>query len=109
VFIVNEIGPQYGNLQKEYDKVISSTIITLLHAFDNFEKVIDVLFTSHFIDLLKKTNLKNEKECRVLAIIAFICMTTFQLNTIEHMIIGDLSFKFEQIQSKLFQFQQNPE
>jgi hypothetical protein len=95
-------GPQYDNPQKKYDKVISSTMITLLRAFGNFEKVINALFTFHFMDLLKKTNLKNEKECRVLAIIAFICMTTFQPNTIEYMIIGDLSFKFEQIQSRLF-------
>jgi hypothetical protein len=52
-------GLQYGDLQKEYGKVILSTIITLLHTFGNFEKVTDVLLTSYYVDLLKKTNLKD--------------------------------------------------
>jgi hypothetical protein len=95
-------GPQYDDPQKEYNKVIFSTIITLLCAFSNSEKVTDALFTSHFVDLFKKTNLKNEKECCILTIIAFICMTTFRPNTIKHMIISDLSFKFKQIQFRLF-------
>jgi hypothetical protein len=90
-------GPQYGDPQKEYGKVISSTMITLLCAFGNSEKVIDALLTSHYVNLLKKTNLKDEKECCILAIIAFICMTTFRPTTIEHIVIGDLTFKFEQI------------
>ncbi len=84
--------------------MILSIMITLLRAFGNFEKVTDVLLTFYYVDLLKKTNLKDEKECRVLAIIAFICMTTFRPTTIEHMVIGDLTFKFKQIQSKLLQF-----
>jgi hypothetical protein len=46
-------------------------MITLLHAFGNFEKVTDALLTFHYVDLLKKTNLKDEKKCRVLAIIGF--------------------------------------
>ena len=100
---------QYGDLQKEYSKVISSTMITLLRAFGNSKKITDALLTSHFVNLLKKTNLKDEKECRVLAIIAFICMTTFRPNTIEHMVIGDLTFKFEQVQSRLLEIQQNVE
>jgi coenzyme F420-reducing hydrogenase beta subunit len=102
-------GPQYGDPQKEYGKVISSTMITLLRAFGNFEKVTDALLTSHYMDLLKKTNLKDKKKCRILAIIAFICMTTFRPTTIEYMVIGNLTFKFEQIQSKLLQFQQDVE
>jgi hypothetical protein len=56
-------GLQYGDPQKKYDKVISSTIITLLYAFSNSEKVTDVLLTSHYVNLLKKTNLKDEKKC----------------------------------------------
>jgi hypothetical protein len=47
-------GLQYGNPQKKYGKVISFTIITLLHAFSNFEKITDALLTSHYVDLLKK-------------------------------------------------------
>jgi hypothetical protein len=90
-------GPQYGNPQKEYGKVILSTMITILRAFGNSEKVTDALLTFHYVDLLKKTNLKDEKECCILAIIAFICMTTFRSTTIEHMVIGDLTFKFKQI------------
>jgi hypothetical protein len=82
-------------------------MITLLHAFGNSEKVTDTLLTSHYVDLLKKTNLKDEKKCHILAIIAFICMTTFKPTTIEHMVIGDLTFKFKQIQFKLLQFQQD--
>jgi hypothetical protein len=84
-------------------------MITLLRAFGNSEKVTDALLTSYYVDLLKKTNLKDQKECYILAIIAFICITTFRPITIEHMVIGDLTFKFKQIQSKLFQFQQDVE
>ena len=67
-----------GDLQAEYGKMISSTMITLLRAFGNSEKVTEAFLTSHFVELLKKTDLTNEKECCVLAIIAFICMTTFR-------------------------------
>jgi hypothetical protein len=71
-------------------------MITLLYTFGNFEKVTKALLTFYFIDLLKKTNLINKKKCCVLAIITFICMTTFHLNTIKHIQVGDLEFKLEQ-------------
>ena len=69
--------------------------------FGNFEKVTKVFLTSYFVKLLKKTDLTNEKEYCILTIIAFICMTTFCLNSIKYIQIIDLKFKLEQvIQSK---------
>jgi hypothetical protein len=68
-------------------------MVTLLRVYGNTEKVTDMLLYTHFVDLLCKTDLTKEEDCRILAIIAFICMGTYHLNSITHMTIDDLLFK----------------
>jgi hypothetical protein len=76
--------------------------VILLRAYGNTEKVTDVLLYTHFVDLLRKTDLTKEEDCRILAIVAFICMGTYHPNSITHMIIDDLLFKLynHEIQKK---------
>ncbi len=86
-------GINYGDPKTEYGTILNSTIVTLLHTYGNTEKVTDALLYTHFVDLLRKTNLTKEEDCRILAIVAFICMETYRPNSITHMTIDDLSFK----------------
>ncbi len=83
----------YSNPKTKYDVILNSTIVTLLHAYDNIKKVTNTLLYTHFINLLRKTNLTKEKDCHIFAIVAFICMRTYHPNNITHMTIDNLLFK----------------
>ena len=91
-------GANYGDPQRDYGKIISATMVTLLRAFGNAEKTTDALLTSHFLDLLHKTNLVNECDVRCLSIIAFICMGTYRPNSIKHMMLQDLQFTITEVE-----------
>lgn len=85
-------GINYGDPKTEYGPVLNATMVTLLRAYGNTEKVTEALLYTHFVDLLRKTDLTKEEDCHVLAIVAFICMGTYRPNSITHMTLNDLSF-----------------
>ncbi len=83
----------YNNLKTEYNAVLNFIMVTLLRAYNNTKKVTNALLYSHFVDLLRKTDLIKEENCYILTIVAFICISTYCFNSITHITVSDLLFK----------------